>query len=166
VDEETGKSFVTIDEASNERLYGGKTYDEAKELVLEELKKAFNPEFINRVDEIIFFRMLNKDSIMKIVDLLTTNLSTRISEMGIGIEMTTSAKALLAQKGYDPQYGARPLKRVIQSLVEDKFSQAILDGKISVGDIAVIDVKDGDIAIEAKGIKPKNKRRKAKEPDV
>ena len=86
--------------------------------------------------------------------------------MGIGIEMTTSAKALLAQKGYDPQYGARPLKRVIQSLVEDKFSQAILDGKISVGDIAVIDVKDGDIAIEAKGIKPKNKRRKAKEPDV
>lgn len=166
VDEETGKSFVTIDEASNERLYGGKTYDEAKELVLEELKKAFNPEFINRVDEIIFFRMLNKDSIMKIVDLLTTNLSTRISEMGIGIEMTTSAKALLAQKGYDPQYGARPLKRVIQSLVEDKFSQAILDGKISVGDIAVIDVKDGDIAIETKGIKPKNKRRKAKEPDV
>lgn len=165
VDEESGKNFITIDEASNERLYGGKTYDEAKELVLEELKKAFNPEFINRVDEIIFFRMLNKESIMKIVDLLTTTLSSRISEMGIRIELTTAAKELLAQKGYDPHYGARPLKRVIQSLVEDKFSQALLDQQIEVGDVAVIDEKDGDIAITRKPKKARN-RKKKDEPDA
>lgn len=150
VDKTSGKSFVVIDEASNEHLYGGKTYGEAKEVVLEELKKAFNPEFINRVDEIIFFRMLNKESILRIVELLTSTLSTRISDMGINIELTAGAKDLLAQKGYDPQYGARPLKRVIQSLVEDKFSQALLDRVIEVGDTAVIDEKDGDIVITKK----------------
>lgn len=165
VDEKTGKHFVTIDEASNERLYGGKTYDEAKELVLEELKKAFNPEFINRVDEIIFFRMLNKDSIMKIVDLLMSSLSSRISDMGIDIELTEKAKALLAQKGYDPQYGARPLKRVIQSLVEDKFSQSLLDRKIDVGDIAIIDEKEGDIEIRRKRRRKNTSKKKDDQSD-
>ena len=160
VDEETGKNFVTIDEASSERLYGGKTYSEAKELVMEELKKAFNPEFVNRVDEIIFFRMLNKESILKIVDLLTHNLSSRISEMGIRIELTNAARELLAKKGYDPQYGARPLKRVIQSLVEDKFSQAILDRQVQAGDIALIDEKDGDIIVSRK---PKASRKSVKQ---
>ena len=150
VDEKTGKNFVTIDEASNEHLYGGKTYDEAKELVLEELKKAFNPEFINRVDEIIFFRMLNKTSLLKIVDLLTASLSKRISDMGIGMELTDEAKMLLAQKGYDPQYGARPLRRTIQSLVEDKFSEALLERTIEIGDVAVVDSVDGEIVIHRK----------------
>lgn len=159
IDEATGKNFVTIDEASNERLYGGKTYDEAKELVLEELKKAFNPEFINRVDEIIFFRMLNKESILKIVDLLTAKLASRISDMGISIEVTKAAKELLAKKGYDPQYGARPLKRVIQSLVEDSFSQALLDRQIEVGDVALVDEKDGEIVISRKRkISPKKRK--------
>jgi len=152
VDEKTGKGFVTIDEASNEHLYGGKTYDEAKTLVLEELKKAFNPEFINRVDEIIFFRMLNRTSLLKIVDLLTATLSKRIYDLGIQMELTDDAKVLLAQKGYDPQYGARPLRRTIQSLVEDKFSEALLDKVVNVGDIALVDVKDGEIFISRKGL--------------
>jgi ATP-dependent Clp protease ATP-binding subunit ClpC len=157
VDEKTGKNFVTIDEASNEHLYGGKTYEEAKELVLEELKKAFNPEFINRVDEIIFFRMLNKTSLLRIVDLLTASLSKRISDMGIGMELTDDAKFLLAQKGYDPQYGARPLRRTIQSLVEDKFSEALLDRTVEIGDVAVVDSVDGEIVIHKKeNAAPKN----------
>lgn len=150
VDEKTGTNFVTIDEASNEHLYGGKTYDEAKALVLEELKKAFNPEFINRVDEIIFFRMLNRQSLLKIVDLLTATLSKRICDMGIQMELTDEAKMLLAQKGYDPQYGARPLRRTIQSLVEDKFSEALLDKVVDNGDTALVDVKDGEIFISKK----------------
>jgi len=152
IDEKTGKNYVTIDEASNEHLYGGKTYEEAKELVLEELKKAFNPEFINRVDEIIFFRMLNKTSLLRIVDLLTTTLSKRVSDMGIGMELSDEAKLLLAQKGYDPQYGARPLRRTIQSLVEDKFSEALLDRVIEIGDIAQVDAVDGEIVIRKKEI--------------
>ena len=152
IDEKTGQSFVTIDEASTEHLYGGKTYDEAKVLVLEELKKAFNPEFINRVDEIIFFRMLNRKSLLKIVDLLSATLSKRIGELGISMELTDDAKVLLAQKGYDPQYGARPLRRTIQSLVEDKFSEALLDKIIDTGDTALVDVKDGEIFISRKNI--------------
>lgn len=165
VDSKTGKNYVTIDEASNERLYGGKTYDEAKDLVLDELKKAFSPEFINRVDEIIFFRMLNRDAILQIVDLLTVGLASRISEMGIEIKLTDSAKNLLAEKGYDPQYGARPLKRVIQSMVEDKFSEAILDQTVSVGDTAIIDEKGGEIVIRKKPQRKTRAKKNTKDSD-
>ena len=162
VDEETGKSFVTIDEASDEHLYGGKSYDEAKAVVIEELKKAFNPEFINRVDEIIFFRMLNKSSILKIVDLLIGSLSKRISDMGIGLELTLAAKELLAQKGYDPQYGARPLKRIIQSFLEDKFSEALLDRVVESGDTAIADAEEDRIVIRKKPVASAEKPKKTK----
>lgn len=131
-----------MDENSRDRLYGGKTYDDAKKEVIEELKKTFTPEFLNRLDEIIFFRMLGRESILKIVDLLTKSLGKRINDLGIGIKLTDRAKELLAKKGYDPQYGARPLRRVIQQMVEDKFSEALLDGIIAPGDIAIVDVDD------------------------
>ncbi|MBO4636217.1 MAG: ATP-dependent Clp protease ATP-binding subunit [Clostridiales bacterium] len=131
------------DEASREGLYGGKSYDDAKEVVLEELKKTFSPEFVNRVDEIIFFRMLGKESLIKIVDLIAASVADRIRDIGIEIELTEEAKELLAKKGYDPQYGARPLRRVIQSMVEDNFSEALLDGVITAGRIARVDA-DGD----------------------
>ncbi len=139
-----------VDEADAEMLYGGKSYSEAKEVVLEELKKTFNPEFINRVDEIIFFRMLGKQSILKIVDLLTVSLSKRVNELGIDIELTDAARELLAKKGYDPQYGARPLKRVIQSMVEDKFSEALLDRTVEAGSTALVDVEGEEIVIRKK----------------
>ena len=139
------------DEASREGLYGGKSYSEAKEVVLDELKKAFSPEFINRVDEIIFFRMLGRDSLIKIVDLLTASVGKRVSDIGIEIELTQEAKELLAKEGYDPQYGARPLRRVIQSMVEDSLSEAILDGVVSSGNIAKVDVEDGKIVIRNGG---------------
>ena len=139
------------DEASRERLYGGKTYDDAKATVLDELKKAFSPEFINRVDEIIFFRMLGKESLTKIVDILTAQVGKRIRDIGIEIRLTDAAKELLAKKGYDPQYGARPLKRVIQSMVEDNFSEALLDGVISAGRIAIVDAEGEEIKISDGG---------------
>lgn len=135
------------DEASREKLYGGKSYDDAKKVVLDELKKAFTPEFINRVDEIIFFRMLGKSSLIKIVDILVDQVAKRIKDIGIDIKLTDSAKELLAKKGYDPQYGARPLKRVIQSMVEDSFSEALLDGVIKAGRIAIVDAVDDEIKI-------------------
>ena len=139
------------DEASREGLYGGKSYSEAKDVVIDELKKAFSPEFINRVDEIIFFRMLGRDSLIKIVDLLTASVGKRVSDIGIEIELTEEAKELLAKEGYDPQYGARPLRRVIQSMVEDSLSEAILDGVVSSGNIAKVDVEDGKIVIRNGG---------------
>lgn len=127
------------DELSREGLYGGKSYDEAKKLVIEELKKSFSPEFVNRVDEIIFFRMLGKAALIKIVDILMNQVGKRIKDLGIEIKLTESAKELLARKGYDPQYGARPLKRVITSMVEDRFSEAMLDGIVKPGRLAIID---------------------------
>ena len=139
------------DEASREGLYGGKSYDDAKEVVIDELKKTFSPEFVNRVDEIIFFRMLGRDSLIKIVDLLTASVAKRIKDIGIEIELTQEAKELLAKEGYDPQYGARPLRRVIQSMVEDSLSEAILDGVVSAGNIARVDVADGKIVIRNGG---------------
>jgi len=119
------------------------------------------------VDEIIFFRMLNKTSLLRIVDLLTTTLSKRVSDMGIGMELSDEAKLLLAQKGYDPQYGARPLRRTIQSLVEDKFSEALLDQVIEIGDIAQVDAVDGEIVIRKKVIpgKPESGKKDAVMPD-
>ena len=127
------------DELSREGLYGGKSYDEAKKVVIDELKKTFTPEFVNRVDEIIFFRMLGKDSLVKIVDILMKQVGKRIKDLGMDIELTESAKELLAKKGYDPQYGARPLRRVITSMVEDRFSEAMLDGIVKPGHLAIID---------------------------
>ena len=127
------------DELSREGLYGGKSYDEAKKVVIDELKKTFTPEFVNRVDDIIFFRMLGKESLVKIVDILMKQVGKRIKDLGMDIELTESAKELLAKKGYDPQYGARPLRRVITSMVEDRFSEAMLDGIVKPGHLAVID---------------------------
>ena len=127
------------DELSREGLYGGKSYDEAKKVVIDELKKTFTPEFVNRVDDLIFFRMLGKDSLIKIVDILMKQVGKRIRDLGMEIELTDSAKELLAKKGYDPQYGARPLRRVITSMVEDRFSEAMLDGIVKPGHLAIID---------------------------
>ena len=128
-------------------LYGGKNYTEAKEMVMEELKKAFNPEFVNRIDEIIFFHMLNLESMRKIVDLMLNSLAKRITEAGLTLDVTDAAKQLLAENGYSPSYGARPLRRVIQSQVEDRLSEAMLEGVIQSGDVARVIVKDGEIRV-------------------
>ena len=132
---------------SDDGLYGGKNYDEAKTMVMEELKKTFNPEFVNRIDEIIFFHMLNLDSMKKIVELMLRALSKRITDTGLTLDIDDSAKELLAQKGYSPSYGARPLRRVIQSMLEDKLSEALLDGVIKHGDVARVTVKGDEILI-------------------
>ena len=135
-----------------ERLYGGKGYEEAKQLVLEELKKTFNPEFVNRVDEIIFFRMLGRKALLQIVDIMLNGLRKRIADLGLTLEISEAAKAVLAEKGYDPTYGARPLRRIIQSQVEDRFSEAMLDGVVAPGDIALVDAVDGSLIISKKPV--------------
>ena len=139
------------DEASREGLYGGKSYADAKVTVLDELKKAFSPEFVNRVDEIIFFRMLGRESLVKIVDLLVASVGKRVKDIGIDIKLTDNARELLAKKGYDPQYGARPLKRVIQAMVEDNISEALLDEVIKPGYIALVDAVDDEIVVTNAG---------------
>ena len=128
-------------------MYGGKTYEEAKELVMDELRKTFQPEFINRVDSIVFFHMLDQDAMEKIVDIMLADLVARIADLGIRTEVTPAARKWLATKGYKPEYGARPLRRLIQSVVEDNFSEALLDGVVQSGDVAEVDVEDDKIVI-------------------
>ncbi|MDD4327139.1 MAG: ATP-dependent Clp protease ATP-binding subunit [Eubacteriales bacterium] len=137
------KSGKEVDEG----MYGGRSYSEAKGMVTDELKKTFNPEFINRIDEIVFFHMLNKESMMKIVRIMLNNLKIRIKETGIALEFTDEAMELLARKGYDPSYGARPLRRVIQSNIEDKLSEAMLDGIVADGDSAKVIAEDDEVVI-------------------
>lgn len=102
--------------------------------VMEALRNHFRPEFLNRVDEIIIFDRLSEDELTKIVDIQLTRVLRRLQQQGLKLILTDGAKHLLAKQGYDPVYGARPLKRVIQRLLLDPLSLAVLEGKFAPGD--------------------------------
>ena len=109
--------------------------------VMEEVKKMFKPEFLNRIDETIVFHQLTKDDMKSIIEILLKEINHRISnQMGVNLEVTEEAKSYLVDKGYDKKYGARPLKRTIQNLIEDKLAEEILDGSVRQGDIVIVDV--------------------------
>ena len=116
-------------------------YDRMKSKVHEELKQHFKPEFLNRVDDTVVFPQLSQDEIVKIVDLMIAKLETRLTEKEMTIELTHGAKELLAEKGYDPVLGARPLRRTIQRDIEDTLSEKILFGQVHVGDTIIVDAE-------------------------
>ena len=118
-------------------------YDRMKERMLEELKKTFRPEFLNRLDEIIVFHALEQEHTRKIVDLMLERVIARLAEKDIKIEVSDQARDYLAREGFDPQYGARPLRRAIQRMVEDSLSEEILSGHIKLGDSVRADI-DGE----------------------
>src|SRR2546425_3790235 len=115
-------------------------FDRMSEKVKEEINKVFNPEFLNRLDDVIVFHALSREHIAQIVDILFTQVRTRLAEEGLTIRRTEPATAFLVEHGYDAQYGARPLKRAIQRFVEDPLSDKILTGDFSVGDEIEVDV--------------------------
>ncbi|MDY6899144.1 MAG: AAA family ATPase, partial [Cyanobacteriota bacterium] len=117
-------------------------YNRIKTLVNEELKNYFRPEFLNRLDEIIVFTQLQKDEIKEIAEILLKEISNRLVEKEITLQISESFKELVVQEGYDPSYGARPLRRAIMNLLEDSLAEAMLSGQIGQGDTAVIDVDD------------------------
>lgn len=141
-------------------LYGGRSYKEARELVLAEMKQTFSPEFINRIDEILFFHMLDRQAMRQIVDLLLGQLKQRVSELGYSLECTEAALEALAEEGYDPLYGARPLRRVIQNRIEDTFSQAMLNGEVEEGRPVIIDVTGSGEERKFSVVPPKKTTRK------
>ncbi|MFZ8969265.1 MAG: ATP-dependent Clp protease ATP-binding subunit [Ilumatobacteraceae bacterium] len=118
------------------------SYERMKDKVNEALKQHFRPEFLNRVDETIVFHELAKDEVIQMVDLMLRRLTTQLESQGLGIELTQSAKELLADVGYDPQLGARPLRRAIQRQIEDVLSEKLLYKEFSAGQIIVVDVED------------------------
>ncbi|MFN3283893.1 MAG: AAA family ATPase, partial [Pseudothermotoga sp.] len=114
-----------------------KDYQEMKNLVLEEVKKTFRPEFLNRVDEIIVFHSLTREHIEKIIDILVSDVQERLVSKGITLKLTKEAKQFLIEKGYDPIFGARPLKRAIQQYLEDPLAEEILRGKFNPMDTVI-----------------------------
>lgn len=122
-----------------------RTYDSMKHKVQEELKKVFRPEFLNRVDETIVFHALTSSEILEIVDLMVDRVAKQARGQGMDITLTQEAKELLAKEGFDPQYGARPLRRAVQRMIEDPLAEEILLGTFKTGDFIQAEVKDGDI---------------------
>ena len=126
-------------------------FEKIKETVLGELKNLFKPEFLNRVDDIIVFHKLTKEDTAKIAGRMLLTLSGKLTEMGVTVEFTPAAVELIAGKGYDPAYGARPLRRAIQSELEDVISERMLEGSISAGKRYRCDAADGEFRIEEAG---------------
>jgi len=124
-------------------------YDKMKEKVLGEVKKTFRPEFLNRIDATVVFHSLTKEHIRKIVDLMLSQTIDSVKERNITLEITEAAKDLLGDKGYDPVFGARPLRRTIQEMVENQLSEALLHGDFLPGDTVVVDCEDDRIVIRA-----------------
>jgi len=131
------------DEAKTQQI----DYERMKEKLLDELKKTFRPEFLNRIDGVVVFHALTKEHIRKIVDLMLAQVSQQLAEKGIKLEVTDAAKDFLGEKGYDEVFGARPLRRVIQDMVEDKLSESLLRGKFRPEDTAIVDLEGEEIVV-------------------
>ena len=123
---------------------------EAQEQVMGDLRGHFRPEFLNRLDEIIMFKPLTKDNVGKIVDLMVKELSDRLADQELFLELTDAAKQMVVDNGYDPVYGARPLKRYLQNYVETLTAKKILSGDVHAGDTIVLDVKEGEFSVSTK----------------
>ena len=132
----------------------GNIRPENEELVMNELKAHFRPEFLNRLDEIIMFRPLTKENITGIVDLLVKDVNKRLADRDLHIELTKDAKKHIVEGGYDPMYGARPLKRYLQKYVETLAAKLILEGNVGSGDTIIIDEKDGELTASTGGRVP------------
>ena len=111
---------------------------------MDELKRTFRPEFLNRIDDLIVFHSLNEEHIRLIVDIMLDELNKRIEEYSLKVEVSDHVKGMLLKEGFDPTYGARPLKRVIQRRLEDGISEELLQGKISPGDTIAVDIDPED----------------------
>jgi ATP-dependent Clp protease ATP-binding subunit ClpC len=122
----------------------------AKSVIENALKKTFAPEFLNRIDDVIVFNALEQDDISKIIEIELVKLIDRIKEIGYGLTLTDKAKNFIAEKGFDKQYGARPLNRAIQKYVEDALAEEIINSKIHEGDIITMDLDDKNDVLKIK----------------
>jgi ATP-dependent Clp protease ATP-binding subunit ClpB len=128
--------------------YEGMNEDEMQRHIRQRLREeGFRPEFINRIDEIVVFHPITREQVKNIVDIQINRLRPRLAERHITLHLSEAAKELLASEGYDPQFGARPLKRVIQREVENRIARAILDGTIHEGSRVEIDVRNGKLVL-------------------
>ena len=135
-------------------MAGDEHYDRIKETVMDIVGQHFRPEFINRVDESVVFHPLDKEQIHAIADIQIDYLRQRLQERDMAIELSDAALDLIADAGYDPVYGARPLKRAIQQQLENPLAQGILGGEFGPGDLIKVDVENGAISFSRHKIDP------------
>jgi ATP-dependent Clp protease ATP-binding subunit ClpC len=128
------------DEAESEAA----EYKRTQELVMPQVRELFQPEFLNRVDDVIMFHALTRAQVRAILDLMVAQTTARLREQMLELEVTEAAKDLLADKGYDREYGARPLRRTVQQLLEDRLAEALLRGTIKAGERVMVDRAEGD----------------------
>ena len=128
----------------------GSIREEAQNMVMEQLRGSFRPEFLNRLDEIIMFKPLTKENIGNIIDLMVADLNRRLAAQEIRLELDSDAKSYIIEGGYDPVYGARPLKRYLQKNVETLAARLILSGKVGMDDTIVFHVSDGSLRADVK----------------
>jgi ATP-dependent Clp protease ATP-binding subunit ClpC len=119
-----------------------------KDKVMEELKRSFRPEFLNRIDEVIVFHSLSREHVKAIVDLMIRRVEGQLKSKDLDIELTERAKGLLAEKGYDPALGARPLRRTIQRMIEDPLAEKLLYKEFTAGQTVIVDSRNGEIVLE------------------
>ena len=141
-----GSSYLLdgIDENGNIRK-------ENEDMVMQELRAHFRPEFLNRLDETIMFKPLTKSDICDIIDLLVTDINRRLSDKELSVELTKEAKDMIIEGGYEPMYGARPLKRYLQKHVETLAAKLILSDKVRSEDVILIDVENEELVAKVKG---------------
>jgi len=141
INREQGMGFRTAKQVDDD----ARGYEAMKNRVTTELKKAFRPEFLNRLDEVIVFHSLTSGEILQIVDFMVEKVGTQVGSQGMKLELSSEAKDLIAKEGFDPTYGARPLRRAVQRMIEDPLAEDVLMGKFREGDTILAEVADGDI---------------------
>jgi ATP-dependent Clp protease ATP-binding subunit ClpC len=139
---------------------GDVTYDRMKDTVMTELKRAFNPEFLNRIDEVVVFHSLGREEMAQIVDILMRQVEERLAGKKIKLTLAPLAKELIVEKGFDPTFGARPLKRTIQKLLEDSLSEELLKGTVKDGDRVAIEREEDHLVfkVQTNNSAPKKKK--------
>jgi ATP-dependent Clp protease ATP-binding subunit ClpC len=147
----------------------GASYDEMKDRIMGELKKVFRPEFLNRIDEVIVFHKLEREEIKEIIDLMISRVKAQVAEHELQLDLTDEAKDLLAEKGWDPSMGARPLRRAIQRYIEDPLADEVLRaGEIASGTTVMVERDasgdEEDRPLKLKLVKPRKRPAKKKEP--
>jgi ATP-dependent Clp protease ATP-binding subunit ClpC len=135
--------FTPADNAEQE-------HKDIKGRVMEEVKRTFRPEFLNRIDDIVVFHKLTEEDVKQIADIMINNLVMRVKANGIEIKVDSKAKELIAKKGFDSNYGARPLRRTIQTMIEDKLAEEILEGDFDKSKSIKISAKDEKILVNKK----------------
>jgi len=139
--------IILTSNIASDKIMSNEAGDELDNLVMAELKQAFKPEFLNRLDDIVIFNALGQEEIVNIVDIFFNDIAKKVEQRDITLTLTPEAKRFIAEAGFDPVYGARPLKRALYEIVEDRLADLILEGKVTEGSSVEFDIKDGEIEV-------------------